>query len=303
MKTTRLLGLLACVLLFSGLANARIVTVRDTLDYTDDGDVYFFLPPNVVMDHPPYFRMAMEDWGWTHSMKNKVPADANGIQSATLSVYAWDVDGQEGEIDIISANGVTLGNLQGMPPGAERVWTTTEFDLPSSVVQDLWHNGQVNIFMDIDHDVVGDRVAIGSSTLTVNYTAAGSGASGEPNVAVYRFWSPTLSDHFYTVSEDEKNTLIAQYPDVWTYEGIAYHTFGAAAERQPQAGVSLLVGPGAFLHDQRRRTGQSDQQVRFLLELRGDRVLCVPGGRAAVRRHACLPLLVPSPGRAFLYDQ
>jgi hypothetical protein len=226
MKTTRVLGLLACVLLLSGPADARVVTVRDTLDYTHDGDVLFFLPPNVIMDHPPFYRMSLEDWDWVHSMKDKVPADANGIQSATLSVYAWDVDGEEGEVDIIYANGVRLGTLEGMPPGQERVWTTTVFSLPAGVLQELWRDGQVTIFMDIDHDVVGDRVAIGSSTLTVNYTGTGQGVV-EPNVAVYRFWSPVLSGHFYTISEDEKNNLIAQYPDVWTYEGVAYHTFGA----------------------------------------------------------------------------
>jgi hypothetical protein len=230
MKTTRVPALLVCVLLFSGLADARIATVRDTLDYTDNDEGFYFLPPNVIMDHSPWFRMSLEDWDWTHNVKSMVPADANGIQSATLSIYAWDVDGEEGEIDVIYANGVKLGNLQGMPAGEERVWTTTVFNLPPSVVQELWTSGQVTIFMDIDRDVVGDRVAIGSSTLTVNYTAPGSGAVAEPNVAVYRFWSPVQSSHFYTISEQERDMLIRDFPSVWTYEGVAYHTFGAAAD-------------------------------------------------------------------------
>jgi len=42
---------------------------------------------------------------------------------------------------------------------------------------------------------------------------------------VYRFWSPVVSHHFYTISEDEKQFLIDQYPDVWIYEGVAWHAF------------------------------------------------------------------------------
>jgi hypothetical protein len=230
MKTIRVLELLACVLLFSGLAEARVVTVRDTLDYTDNDKGYFFLPPDVTMDHSPYFRMSLEDWDWTHTVKGMVPADANGIQSATVSIYAWDVDTEEGEIDVIYANGVKLGTLQGMPVGSERVWTTTVFTLPPSVVQGLWRNGEVTIFIDIDRDVVGDRVDIGSSTLAVNYAAPGGGGGAQPDVAVYRFWSPVRSGHFYTVSEQEKNMLIRDFPTVWTYEGVAYHTFSTAAD-------------------------------------------------------------------------
>ncbi len=231
MKTVRVLTLLACVLLFSGLANAHIVTVRDKLDYTDNLiGPYYFLPPDVIMDHSPYFRMSLEDWDWTHNVKGLVPADANGIQSATVSIYAWDVDTEEGEIDIIYANGIRLGTLQGMAPGEERVWTTTVFNLPSSVVQELWKNGDVTIFMDIDHDVVGDRVDIGNSTLTVNYTTTGGGGTGpQPDVAVYRFWSPSLSSHFYTTNEQEKDGLINNPASAWIYEGVAYHAFSTAA--------------------------------------------------------------------------
>jgi len=228
MRTIRVLGLLACVLLFSSLAEARVVTVRDTLDYTDNvGNGYFFLPPDVTMDHSPYFRMSLEDWDWTHVVKGMVPADANGIQSASLTITAWDVDTEEGEVDIIYANGVRLGTLQGMAPGQERVWTTTVFNLPPSLLQELWRDGEITIFMDIDHDVVGDRVDIGTSTLAVNYTAPG--AEAQPDVAVYRFWSPVLSGHFYTISEQERDVLISQWPDVWTYEGGAYLAFSTAA--------------------------------------------------------------------------
>jgi len=227
MKTIRMPALLACVLLVSGLANAGTSIVRDVLDYTDNpAGPYYFLPPDVIMDHSPYFRTSLEDWDWTHSVTGRVPADATGIQGATLSIYAWDVDTEEGEVDVIYANGVELGFLNGMATGQERVWTTTVFNLPPSVIEELWQNGDVTIFMNIDRDTVGDRVNIGSSTLTVNYTVSGSGDSTDPDMSVHRFWSPSLSTHFYTISDQEKDMLITQYPDVWTYEGVAYRTFG-----------------------------------------------------------------------------
>jgi hypothetical protein len=42
---------------------------------------------------------------------------------------------------------------------------------------------------------------------------------------VYRFWSPVLKSHFYTLDEAEKARLLGQDPNVWTYEGIAFRAF------------------------------------------------------------------------------
>jgi len=47
---------------------------------------------------------------------------------------------------------------------------------------------------------------------------------------VYRFWSSSLQRHFYTVSESEKNKLINNYSDVWTYEKVAYFAFAGATD-------------------------------------------------------------------------
>lgn len=46
------------------------------------------------------------------------------------------------------------------------------------------------------------------------------GSSAKP---VYRFWSNPFQNHFYTISEAEKNAVIANYPDVWSFEGVAYY--------------------------------------------------------------------------------
>lgn len=42
---------------------------------------------------------------------------------------------------------------------------------------------------------------------------------------VYRFWSPPLGRHFYTINEAERQTLIDASADAWTPEGIAWYAF------------------------------------------------------------------------------
>jgi hypothetical protein len=45
------------------------------------------------------------------------------------------------------------------------------------------------------------------------------------NKPVYRFWSDEYMHHFYTISETEKDEIVANWSDIWDYEGIAYYAF------------------------------------------------------------------------------
>jgi len=47
---------------------------------------------------------------------------------------------------------------------------------------------------------------------------------------VYRFWSPALLRHFYTIDPDERDAVIREYPDVWVYEGPVYKAATSAFE-------------------------------------------------------------------------
>ncbi len=42
---------------------------------------------------------------------------------------------------------------------------------------------------------------------------------------VYRFWSETFGTHFYTISEVEKNVLVATDADTWMLEGVAFYAY------------------------------------------------------------------------------
>jgi hypothetical protein len=51
---------------------------------------------------------------------------------------------------------------------------------------------------------------------------------------LYRFWKPSDNTHFYTIKESEKDKLINNYSDVYTYEGVAYYAY---VKDQPPAGT------------------------------------------------------------------
>ena len=171
---SRRIVLAACVLMLTSAVHAEIASVSQTLDYTDNGSGYYFWLPTETIDHSPYFRMCNEDWGWTHDMQSLVPANATGIDAATLSIRAWDVDTPSNECDLIYANGTYLGQLDGNIDQ----FVTTSFELPASVLNALWSGGDVDVFMNIDRYVTGNRVTIVSSMLTVDYIT--NGAVPEP---------------------------------------------------------------------------------------------------------------------------
>ncbi len=52
-----------------------------------------------------------------------------------------------------------------------------------------------------------------------------AGALPPEAVPVYRFWSPALGRHLYTLDEAQKKKLLSQDPNLWSYEGIAFRAF------------------------------------------------------------------------------
>jgi alpha-tubulin suppressor-like RCC1 family protein len=54
---------------------------------------------------------------------------------------------------------------------------------------------------------------------------AGTTAVLQGMAPVYRLWSAQGLDHFYTAEAAEKDTLVRNYPDVWSYEGVAFYAW------------------------------------------------------------------------------
>ncbi|MBN2180455.1 MAG: PEP-CTERM sorting domain-containing protein [Sedimentisphaerales bacterium] len=173
MKKILFFGLACAILAFCG--NAFALTTVDIQDSTNHGD--WFLPPSASpqpgqsgFSLSPYYRQYNEDWGWTHTVSFSIPSPI--IVSATLEIEAWDVDAggdRPDEIDLIKADGLTLGNLD---TGYTKAWHTTVFNLDAAALAAL-ADGTLNMFMDIDS--LGTEfwlVTLRSSKLTVDYVPA-----------------------------------------------------------------------------------------------------------------------------------
>ena len=149
------------------------VTAVDVVDATSGQADTYFVPASVDDDDiwdaefGKYYRFYAGDWGWNHTFANPadlLPAMIDVINSATLSIEAYDVD--KGEIDVISGDGLVLGALV----DKDGDWSTTTFNLTGSALDNLM-DGTIDISMDIDstHNNTFWAVALGSSTFTVNY--------------------------------------------------------------------------------------------------------------------------------------
>jgi hypothetical protein len=42
---------------------------------------------------------------------------------------------------------------------------------------------------------------------------------------VYRFWSPQVQDHFYTIDPAERDRLLKESSQVYAFEGVAFYAF------------------------------------------------------------------------------
>lgn len=56
-------------------------------------------------------------------------------------------------------------------------------------------------------------------------TPTGAGVIPPAAMPVYRFWSSVLGRHLYTVDEAQKQTLLREHAEAWSYEGIAFRAF------------------------------------------------------------------------------
>ncbi|MDO8846893.1 MAG: hypothetical protein Q7W51_00690 [Coriobacteriia bacterium] len=71
-----------------------------------------------------------------------------------------------------------------------------------------------------------------SGAVTVTVTVRDPFVPVPTIVPIYRFFSRKSGTHFYTPSAEERDIVIARWPDVWQYEGIAY-TVNPARNTQP----------------------------------------------------------------------
>jgi len=157
MKKLMMISALAVIILAFGSWAQAGLTYVDVVDASDgQPDTYFGA-----------YRWYNDDWGWTHTFDPPEFPEVT-INWATLGIYAFDAD--FGEVDLIEADGLSLGQLEGSP---EDSWHLTTFTLDPHALDELL-DGTMDIWIDIDAAHPGPQgpywaVTLGSSTLTVDY--------------------------------------------------------------------------------------------------------------------------------------
>lgn len=98
--------------------------------------------------------------------------------------------------------------------GAANAWSTVR-----GLLGGAWGGGPVLLGLGGG----SDRLAIDSGQAYLDDFVL---EKGDPAVTglsnVYRFWSPVLGNHFYTISEAERDKLIKEFSDVWIFEGAVF---------------------------------------------------------------------------------
>jgi hypothetical protein len=67
----------------------------------------------------------------------------------------------------------------------------------------------------------------------------------QPTVVVYRFYNQGSGAHFYTASVEERDYVIATWPDLFTYEGPAFYLYDDMIDGTSVAPASIYLGPSA----------------------------------------------------------
>ncbi len=126
---------------------------------------------------------------------------------------------------------------------------STHANIPSEItscpaglgaVYRFWNNNKGGHFYTADYNEVK---YVGLTWPTVfNYEGkafcirpAVMGIGATYNKPLYRFWSGVYDGHFYTMDETEKNDVIAKYPGIWNYEGVAGYVLPAQNSSRPAA--------------------------------------------------------------------
>jgi hypothetical protein len=141
-------------------------TAVDVVDHSDAQAGTWFLPPGIDDDSiwsTPYYRGYFGDWGWNHTFSPPEPMPTI-INWATLEIEAYDVDPEPLEVDLTSADGVLIGQLD---PG-DGAWNVTTFNIDPTGLSQLL-DGTMDAWLDIGPYASAYKVALRSATLTVNY--------------------------------------------------------------------------------------------------------------------------------------
>lgn len=132
----------------------------------------------------------------------------------------------------------TLGQWDPAPTSIAYQWMRSDAAIPGAVASsytlgtaDVGHQVSLSITASREGYLSATRVSVPTARVAVAPTPEPPETPESPRpTPVYRFWSDSKQGHFYTLSQSERDHVIATYPrNVWQYEGPAYLAFGKQA--------------------------------------------------------------------------
>ena len=151
------LAIMAVVSIGAIAAQSNAAAVTDVVQSPSG----FFVPTDAQKFNSPYYRSANQDWAWQHG------AIAAGFTTANLSISAFDVDFDAGEIDNIYADDNGTWVLLGALAGADETWSYgNTFSLGSNFFDDIATGLKVRV--DISVGSPTWFLTLGKSVLTTD---------------------------------------------------------------------------------------------------------------------------------------
>jgi hypothetical protein len=142
-----------------------------------------------------------------------------------------------------------VGNVEQGPQTADATITVLSLSSRSPVYR-FWSPGKGVHFYTISESEKNKLISSYSDVWTyegIVYYAFTD--ASEPGVApVYRFWSASLGTHFYTIKEAEKQKLIRDFANVWTYEGTAFYAYPEGQQPADASPVYRFWSPAHGTH-------------------------------------------------------
>jgi len=124
--------------------------------------------------------------------------------------------------------------------GARYAWGVV-----SGLLKGSWDSRPLWLYLGGGSD--GQEIKSGDAYLD-NFVIDTGGPTTPTLSSVYRFWSPVLGSHFYTIDESERDAVIKNYPKDWVYEGPVFQAAATASATgmAPVYRFWSLVGQGHF---------------------------------------------------------
>ncbi|MGE5294994.1 MAG: hypothetical protein ACM3VT_09205 [Solirubrobacterales bacterium] len=183
-----------------------------------------------------YSAITKEDgWMFVGIVPDANDLDANyvkfGVGCDSEYPYIWyeSIDGTDKQLDY-SGRRVDDGALYvSYSAASDELYLSTEgygsenaWAVISGALQTSWRGAAVTVLL--GGGAEGLELTPGDAWLDdfVIETGTLSRPAADPISDVYRFWSPVTQRHFYTIDAAERDYLIANYSNFWTYEGAVF---------------------------------------------------------------------------------